>query len=512
MKKMMRRMVQTVLVAATALVTVLVSGVPAQASDDGGFKEEVRAYADLYRVDEDVKMADGIRIAGLDVSGMTLMEAVDAVLARQEAMKSAEITLMLEDRSVTYTMEQFGMDVEVSAEEVVKVACIGKQGSLIERYKMMADVKNDGYDIVSEQYAKAGIVADKIAKFAAVVDIPAVEATITKDGSKFIVTHEESGIAADQEDMLAQVLTAIENWDGETSIVLRAKEVVLEPKYTYAALATISDCLGGYETICGELPSDRGKNVIAGAEKLNGLVVLPGESLSVVDVLAPFTEENGYYPGVQYKEGEYDIALGGGVCSLSTTLYNALLYAELQIDKRWNHSMTVSYVPYGFDSTINDDGSRDLVFTNNYDTPIYIEAYTYDTPDWIDDWLYFNIYGKETRDMSRRQLKFYNVVLEKDTPTRDEFTFIIDEDLAPGEEVWVQGNYSYVKAEAYKEVWVDGQMVSKELLHTDTYQRSPAIVHYNPAPAETEAPTEAPTEEESEAPESVESDTSAAVD
>lgn len=494
-----KRMLQVVMAMFLSLGLALAWGKPALASNDELWAE-VEAYADLYRIGADHVMADGVSIGGMQIGGMTLRQTVDALRSRQESMKATEIVLVFEGKSATYTMEQFGLGFDVSGVEIVKAATLGKSGTLLERYKANADIENGGYDILAEQSAHTGTIAAIISKFARQMDVPAVEATITRKDGKFILTHEESGIAVDQDVTVDQVFEVIERWNGETSITLDVTSRILEPKYTYEALATISDCLGSYETICGSLPSDRGKNVMAGAEKLDGLVVLPGESLSVVEVLAPFTEENGYHPGVEYTPDGYNVALGGGVCSLSTTLYNALLYAEIDIDKRWNHSMTVSYVPYGFDSTINDDGSRDLVFTNNYDTPIYIEAYTYDTPNWIDDWLYFNIYGKETRDMKNRELKFYNNILEQDTPTRDEFTFKVDYTLKPGEEVWVQGNYPYVKVEAWKEVWVNGVLESKELLHTDTYRRSPAIIHYNPTPAPTEEPTEAPTEEPTESP------------
>lgn len=523
MKMLKRRLVQVVMAIFLSFGVALAWGKPALASNDELWAE-VEAYADLYRIGADHVMAEGVSIGGMQIGGMTLRQTVDALRSRQESMKATEVVLVFEGKSVTYTMEEFGLGFDVSGVEIVKAATLGKSGTLLERYKANADIENGGYDILSEKSAHTGTISAMVSKFARQMDVPAVEATITRKSAdsfiknggsslgpemvaeilqkkgEFIVTHEEPGIAVNQSRLLEQISEAIENWDGETTITLHAESIVLEPKYTYAALSSISDPLGHYETICGVLDSDRGRNVIAGAQKLDGQVILPGESLSVVDVLAPFTKENGYYPGVQYKEGEYDVALGGGVCSLSTTLYNALLYAELDIDKRWNHSMTVSYVPYGFDSTINDDGSRDLVFTNNYDTPIYIEVYTHDTPDWVDDWLYFNIYGKETRDMKHRELKFYNNVLEIDTPTRDEFTFIVDYTLKPGEEVWDQGNYPYVKVEAWKEVWVSGVLESKELLHTDTYRQSPAIIRYNPTPAPTEPPTEAPTEEPTEAP------------
>lgn len=475
--------------AAAMLMLGLAASMPASASNGEDMAEEVKAFAQMYRVSEDEVIAEGVRIGGVDVGGMNLMEAVDAVAARQEEMLNSPITLILEGEAVTYTMEEAGLTFINPSEEVVRAATLGKSGTLVERYKANKDIAHDGYDLEMVQYAEKSAASRLVAVFAEAANQEPIEATITRTNGKFVVTHEQTGIAVNEETTLSQVMSAVELWNGEAEIRLTVDAVVTEATYTYEALSTISDCLGSYKTICGDLDTPRGRNVIIGGKKMDGNVVLPGESYSVVDILAPFTLDNGYEVGVAYSpNGTYLDSIGGGVCSLSSTLYNAALYAELNIEKRWNHSMVVSYVPYGFDATVNDDGSRDLVFTNNYDTPIYIEVYTVNSKP--DGWLYFNIYGKETRDMSRRQLKFYNNILEYDNPTREEFTFIVDESLPVGAEEWAQGNYPYVKVEAYKEVWIDGVLAEKTLLSTDTYKRSPAIVRYNPGTAETEAPAE----------------------
>ncbi|MBQ8813795.1 MAG: VanW family protein [Lachnospiraceae bacterium] len=495
MKKMMRRIGQAILgVSAAALL--LAAAMPANASNSEEMTEEVRAFAQMYRVSEDEIIAEGVRIGGVDIGGLTLMEAVDVLAARQREMLNSTVNLNLEGATVSYTMEQLGLTFINPSEEVVRAASLGKSGSLIERYKATKDIAYNGYELQMVQYAERDVAEAVIAQFAKAVNQAPIEATVTRAGNGFEVTHEQTGIAVDEAATLTKVMNAIEIWDGTAELTLSAEAVITEPVHTYEALSTISDCLGSFKTICGDLDTNRGINVMVGAEKIDGAVILPGESYSVVDVLAPFNADNGYVTAVQYLNGRYDDSLGGGVCSLSTTLYNAVLYAELQVEKRWNHSMVVSYTDWGFDSTINDYGSRDLVFTNNYDTPIYIEAYTvYGKPD---SWLYFNIYGKETRDTANRKLKFYNNILECVYPTDEERTYIVDETLAPGTQVWDQGDYPYVVVEAYKEVWVNGVLKSKELLHTDTYVKSAAIIRYNP---NTETEPEPAPEPEAPAPE-----------
>ena len=483
MKKNMRRFCQAVLTAGAVLMLSLVS-MSANAANSEDMTEEVRAFAQMYRISEDEIISEGVRIGGVDIGGLTLMEAVDALIAGQQEMLNRTVTLSLEGSEVSYTMEQLGLGFINPSEEVVRAASLGKSGRLIERYKANRDIAYHGYDVPMSRTIDQNRIKEVVASFARAANQNPLEATVKLVNNQFEVTHEQTGIAVDETATLDQVLTAVETWDGTSSLRMEVQAMITEPKYTYEALSTISDCLGSFKTICGDLDTNRGVNVMVGAAKIDGAVLLPGESYSVVDVLAPFTADNGYMTAVQYLNGRYDDSVGGGVCSLSTTLYNAVLRAELQVEKRWNHSMVVSYTDWGFDSTINDYGTRDLVFTNNYDTPIYIETYTvYGKPD---SWLYFNIYGKETRDTVNRKLKFYNNVLECVYPTKEERTYILDEKLPPGTEEWDQSDYPYVVAEAYKEVWVNGKLESKELLHKDTYVKSAAIIRYNPAEPEPE--------------------------
>ena len=123
---------------------------------------------------------------------------------------------------------------------------------------------------------------------------------------------------------------------------------------------------------------------------VDGLVVYPGETISVSEAIGPTTAENGYYPAGSYENGTTVETYGGGICQVSTTLYNAVIRAELEIVTRAAHSMIVSYVEPSMDAAIAD-GIKDLQFKNNQETPIYIEGYT------SGGIIYFNIYGKETR-------------------------------------------------------------------------------------------------------------------
>ena len=164
-------------------------------------------------------------------------------------------------------------------------------------------------------------------------------------------------------------------------------------------------------------------------------------------------------------------SVGGGVCQIATTLYDASLYAELEITQRQNHSMSVSYVKPSMDAAIAGT-YKDIKVTNPYDTPIYIEAGTSGKT------LTFTIYGKETRP-ANRTLKFESVTLQvmgAGAPIEQ-----VDNSLAPGARVKVDSGHTGLKSELYKCVYVDGELKERTLLNKDTYNASRPIYRVGPA-------------------------------
>lgn len=213
---------------------------------------------------------------------------------------------------------------------------------------------------------------------------------------------------------------------------------------------------------------------------------MPGQVLSGYECMQPFTVENGYRTATAYENGRSVDSIGGGVCQISTTLYNASLLAELDIVQRQNHSMTIAYVKPSMDAAIAGT-YKDLKISNPYDTPIYVEGYTSGKT------LTFTIYGKETRP-ANRTLKFESQTLQRIDP--GEPVEQVDNSLMPGQRVKVQSSHTGLKSQLYKCVYVDGELKERTLLNADTYNASKAIYRVGPA-----APAVAPVEETPAVPE-----------
>lgn len=132
--------------------------------------------------------------------------------------------------------------------------------------------------------------------------------------------------------------------------------------------------LGSYTTRY-EAGGNRGANVANAAARINNKILLPGETFSFNETVGRRTVANGFKTAPEYMNGQTVDGVGGGTCQVSTTLYSAVLYADLKIVKRSNHSMSVNYVPLGQDATVTD-GGLDFQFMNDTDYPIKISSVT----------------------------------------------------------------------------------------------------------------------------------------
>ena len=230
---------------------------------------------------------------------------------------------------------------------------------------------------------------------------------------------------------------------------------------TREQLEQIQSVLGTFSTTFTR-NSNRGKNIAHAASLINGALLMPGEEYSASTGMGPRNAANGYLEAGSYLDGQTVQSYGGGVCQVSTTLYNAVLLAELEITERWAHSMTVDYVKPSMDAAVAE-GVKDLKFKNNTDSPIYIEGYT------VGGKLTFAIYGKETRPTTRK----VTYVSEVTSRTAAKKRFVASGDAVGTLKKSVSG-HDAVKAKLWKIVTENGAEVSREAINTSNYQSSKA--------------------------------------
>lgn len=148
--------------------------------------------------------------------------------------------------------------------------------------------------------------------------------------------------------------------------------VVMEGTLTYSPDFVLS---GTCTTSFSTSSSNRINNIEVAAGHLNNMVIMPGQEVSVSDAIKPRTTENGYRSAGAYLNGRTVPAIGGGICQVSSTVYNAVKNSGLTVLERHPHSMPVHYLPLGLDAAISA-GTKDLRFRNDYSAPVILQAYT----------------------------------------------------------------------------------------------------------------------------------------
>jgi vancomycin resistance protein YoaR len=196
-------------------------------------------------------------------------------------------------------------------------------------------------------------------------------AILDKSGN---IIPEQVGYRLDRQNFAEQVYSYFFN--NVSSSELEAPLHAIYPQVDSELLGTIrSEKIGEYVTSFSINKKNRYNNIYLAAEAINNFVLYPGETFSFNKVVGERTAGKGYLPAPVIIKGKFSEDTGGGICQVSSTLYNAVDNAGLEVIHRYPHSSPVSYVPPGRDATVSWNGP-DLVFKNKYNQPILIQANT----------------------------------------------------------------------------------------------------------------------------------------
>ena len=410
-------------------------------------------------------IADGVKIGSVDVSGMTGSDAKNAVTEYINSLKAATFTLTgAEDKTVEATAEDMGVTADVDS-AVEKAQAVGKSGSLIRRYKETQDLKKSDVVIDMKLQVDKQKTANLLYANGDSLNVKAVNMGLKRENGAFTIIDGQDGQEVDYVQSVYAINDfLVDQWDGSNNMIQLVVNDV-KPEGSEEELAKVKDVLGTFTTTFPLNSAGRTQNVTRGCESINGSVVYPGEEFSADAAMRPYTEDNGYALAASYSNGTTVESFGGGICQVSTTLYNAVIRAELEVTARFNHSMTVGYVDLSADAAIAGD-YKDFKFVNNSDAPIYIEG------SCSGGVLTFTVYGEETRP-ANRQVSFESETLETINP---EVQYNVTSSQPVGYYHVDQSSHTGYKARLWKVVTVDGVEQSREVFNNSTYKASPKII------------------------------------
>ena len=335
------------------------------------------------------------------------------------------------------------------------------------------------YTITVNTYQKQ---ADKIdmQKIGEAIYTEPVNAIYVKE--PFSLTKEKNGVklAISAEEAQAQV-------DGQDKQEYSFPLTITKPEITIndIGLEAFPYKISTFSTNYDASNVSRTNNLKIASNKTNNVVIMPGEVFSFNQVVGKRTVEEGYKDAKVYENGKVVDGLAGGICQVSSTMYDAALLANLEIVERYNHQFTTSYLPGGKDATVVY-GIKDFKFRNSRKYPIKIVT------SMGGGTITYSIYGIQEENE-------YTVVITPVITSRIAGRTIteVDKSLAPGKSVTVQAGHSGQRVTTYKELWQNGTKISSEVITNDVYNAMDTIVHVGPAaPAPAPAPatpTPAPT-------------------
>lgn len=430
---------------------------------------------------EEETIKDGIFISGVEVSGMTKEEAVQAVEDYVDQLGQVEITLeAAAGRQIPVSAADLG--ISWSNPEVIDDALeIGMHGNVIERYKIMKDLQHENQIFELEFDFDISSIDEVLRTKCAIYDQDAIDLKLKRVKGQFVIEDGQIGYRLDVETSIDTVYNQLAGvWDEKScSIALNVE--VDEPKGTVEELKQVQDVLGSFTTSFQTSGADRSANVVNACELIDGFTLYPGEEFSTLNEITPFTTANGYYAAASYLNGRVVDSLGGGICQVSTTLYNAVLNAELEVTERYNHSMIVGYVDPSADAAIAESAGKDFRFVNTTEAPIYIEGIIKDKN------VTFNIYGRETRSKGRK-VSYVSEILEVINPTADVIT--ADPGQPIGYVVTNQSAHIGYKAKLWKIVTENGKEVERSQVNYSNYKMAPRYATVGVATADPYAQNE----------------------
>ncbi len=402
----------------------------------------------------------GIKISQIDVSNLTKEEALKMVTdIKAEELKDYKFEFTALDNSyfIDYRDIGYNLDVEKAVDEAYNV---GRSKSYFKNFWDITSSVIVNKNIELDESFDSAKVDEAINTLVMKVYKEPVDAKIYYDEiNGFTLLNSENGRYADADTLKGLIMDNI-----ATKTAVEIPLIVSYPKIKEEQFEGIDSLYAQFSTDYEKSIQNRKDNILLGASYFNDLLIKPKEEVSFNDTVGVISSSTGFKDAAVIVNGEFDQGIGGGICQVSTTLYNALIRSDLEIVERHNHSRPISYVPLGTDAAVAE-GYKDLKFINNTEHNIYIKSFADGNE------LKFQIFGNSAdKDY---EVEIVPKLLSVNEPkTIKKYTTDMTEGESKVEKKGSKG-YSYA---TYKEIIKDGSVVETAKISNSNYIAQDRIV------------------------------------
>lgn len=458
----------------------------------GGKKDPSEITVDPNKVDLDKVVEETVYIDQTPISGMTLRQIQELISDREQHMLGT-FRLGYSAFEQEYFLDAQALGITTNAEEIF--AKLAEQGVKAADEAEPISEEEQKYTFRLQYRADSAAVLSALTTSTAALDTEPVNAQVDvirssdednlQESGKVDFKESIPGTHIDPQPLADLFMLAIEN--GDNGKVFVPEIEYIEPEISSEELSASFSKMASYSTTFRDSNANRRYNVWKMAGFVNGVILQPGEVWSINEAAGPRYEKYGWKEAAGITDGAYSEQFGGGICQVSSTLYNAVLRAELTIEKRSHHSWPVAYVPIGLDATIST-GSPDFIISNPYDIPVVLLV---NCDAKYDKKITVSIYGPEM-DYT---VDFKTNIVTDEAPSQPAATKL-DPSLSPGTSKMTKERKNRIVVEVYKIKYdkdTGEQIGPRELHHTDTYRAQIGEISYGPSATPTATPTEKPT-------------------
>ncbi|WP_425060975.1 VanW family protein [Sporomusa carbonis] len=397
----------------------------------------------------------GVTVGDIHVGGLSVAQAEQVIASQfKERTAKAPITLIYKDQKWPIAAQDIGLSIQ--ADKLAQQAyAVGRTGNIIYRLKERYLAVNQGHSLPLTVYYNQDKLYQILATIAKSIDCQPQNATVKSAGKSNIeIVPEVIGRKVDLAKTMAEVNANL-NTKLTFTLDIFVDEII--PAVVAHDLEHIDGIIASYTTQFDPWDQNRTQNVLLAAKSINGILVRSGEVFSFNNIVGLRLAKYGYKEAPVYINGVLVPDWGGGVCQVSSTLYNAALLADLSIEERTAHFRPPGYVPLGQDATVADD-QLDFKFKNTLPQNIYI------TSEVFGNQLVVNIFGKHMENSAEIYVVAADKkVLEPNTIIKQ------DPDLELGKEVVETEGQKGFQVSTYRIKKIDGKIVKKEFLASDEF-------------------------------------------
>lgn len=404
----------------------------------------------------------GVRVAGLDLGDTDRQEAALKLATFEKRLKGQKFTIVSSTGEVKTTFQEMGVVINIE-KTIDKAQSMGRRGSFWQKW-------NDRRKLSASGVSLSPIVNINETKLKTIVDALAAELQVNAENARFdikengqvIVKREKTGSQVDLKDAINQIRGMVARTNNR-KVVLKFEDVKPEVMSGQLEKMEITGQLSEFSTNFDQTATNRVYNINVAADALDDYLVKPGDTVSFNKIVGPRDAKKGYKRAPVIVNNEITDDFGGGVCQVSSTLYNTLLLANLEIVERTNHSLPVGYVPLGRDATV-DFYSIDFKFRNNTGKYLLIKSAVQGNT------LNFKLFGNDTLKKDIQIETAMQKVIEPKILYED------DQGLDEGKEIVKEEGKIGYQVRSFRIVKENGREVSREELPLSTYSPQNRVI------------------------------------